>query len=349
MELTLEQLAERIGATLVAGATAGGVLIRAVAAVDAACEHDITFATSDKHLALAAHCKAGAILVAKAVEGLDRPQLVVPSVDAALIEILTLFAPPLRPLEPGIHPSALVDPTVRLGTGVSIGPGVVIEADAVIGDHVILRAGVRIGQAVEIGGQTCLDCNVVVYHHCRIGSHVIIQANTTIGAMGFGYAHFNGQHRLVPHNGAVVIEDFVEIGANCCIDRAKFANTIVGSGTKMDNLVQIGHNVVIGRCCLLAAQVGIAGSSRIGDGVVLAGQVGLADNITVGQGVKVGAQSGVMGNIPDGQTVVWTPAIEQSQALRVVGEVLRLPKTAKRVSQLAKRLDSLEAAKDDKG
>ncbi|MCP4451016.1 MAG: UDP-3-O-(3-hydroxymyristoyl)glucosamine N-acyltransferase, partial [Planctomycetes bacterium] len=180
-------------------------------------------------------------------------------------------------------------------------------------------------------------------------ANVIIQANTTIGAVGFGYAHYDGVHTLVPHNGGVIIEDHVEIGSNCCIDRAKFANTVVGAGTKLDNLIQIGHNVVIGKCCLFASQVGIAGSTTLGDGVILAGQVGMADNLTIGDGVKAAAQSGVMSNVPAGQTVVWAPALEQSQAMRVVGEVLRLPKTAKRVRQMAKRLDKLEASENDKG
>ena len=291
----------------------------------------------------------GAVLVSEKIEALSCPQLVVSSVDRALIDVLTLFAPVLRPMAVGIHPSAVVAETAQLGQGVCIGPSAVIEDNVVIGDHVVIRAGCKIGQQTIIGAHTRLDWNVVVYHGCKIGSHVIIQANTTIGAVGFGYAYLDDAHQLVPHNGGVIIEDFVEIGANCCIDRAKFTNTIVGAGTKMDNLVQIGHNVIIGKCCLLAAQVGIAGSSKLGDGVVLAGQVGLADNLIVGDRVKVGAQSGVMNDVPEGQTLLWSPALEQSQAMRVLGEVLRLPKTAKRVRQLTKRLDELEASEDDKG
>ncbi|MHC4595971.1 MAG: hypothetical protein ACYS19_13655 [Planctomycetota bacterium] len=145
-----------------------------------------------------------------------------------------------------------------------------------------------------------------------------------------------------------MIEDFVEIGANCCVDRAKFGNTIIGAGTKIDNLVQIAHNVVIGKCCLIAALVGISGSCRLGDGVVLGGQVGLADNIEIGDGTMVGAQAGVMNNVPAGQKLAWTPAIEMKKALRVVGSVLRLPKMAEQLKQLSKRVEELEAAEDDK-
>lgn len=349
MEITLEQLAERLGATLEADDRARGGLLKRVAASEAAGPYDISFINNDRHRATAAKCRAGAVLVSEKIEALSCPQLVVSSVDRALIDVLTLFAPVLQPMSVGIHPSAVVAETAQLGQGVCIGPSAVIEDNVVIGDHVAIRAGCKIGQQTIIGAHTRLDWNVVVYHGCKIGSHVIIQANTTIGAVGFGYAYLDDAHQLVPHNGGVIIEDFVEIGANCCIDRAKFTNTIVGAGTKMDNLVQIGHNVIIGKCCLLAAQVGIAGSSKLGDGVVLAGQVGLADNLIVGDRVKVGAQSGVMNDVPEGQTLLWSPALEQSQAMRVLGEVLRLPKTAKRVRQLTKRLDELEASEDDKG
>jgi UDP-3-O-[3-hydroxymyristoyl] glucosamine N-acyltransferase len=193
-----------------------------------------------------------------------------------------------------------------------------------------------------------LDSNVVIYHNCCIGNNVIIQANTTIGSTGFGYTFISGAHQLIPHNGGVVIEDFVEIGANCCIDRAKFRNTIIGAGTKIDNLVQIAHNVVVGRCCLIVAQVGIAGSCRLGDGVVLGGQVGLADNIEIGDGTQVAARSGVVGSIPAGQRVGGVPATDIREALRIAGLTRRLPKFAEQLKQLAKRMEELEAAKDNK-
>lgn len=349
MEITLKELKEKLNAQLIGTEDDESRQIDSVGSIELAGPNQVTHLSDGRHLATAMKSQAGAVLVAKAYDELTCAQLVVDCVDQALIECLTLLAPPYKPEAEGIHETAVVADSAQLGEDVSIGPGVVIEHDAVIGNHVTLRAGCKIGQGVKIGDHTRLDWNVVVYYGCQIGSHVIIQAGTVIGAVGFGYAHFGGKHTLVPHNGAVIIEDFVEIGANCCIDRAKFTNTIVGTGTKMDNLVQIGHNVKIGKCCLLASQVGVAGSTTVGDGVVLAGQVGLADNITIGDGVKIAAQSGVMNNIPAGQTIVWSPGIEQSQAMRVIGEVLRLPKTAKRVKQMAKRLDKLEASENDKG
>jgi UDP-3-O-[3-hydroxymyristoyl] glucosamine N-acyltransferase len=347
MKLTIKDLAEKLEAQIVGAHVDDGPLIGSVAAMDAAGPEHVSFITNERHKAGADTCQAGAVLVAKARDELSCTQLVVPCVDRALVACLTLFAPPLKPHPKGVHATAIVADSVTLGPDVSIGAGVVIEDDSVIGQGVVLKSGCKIGQGVTIGDHTRFDWNVVVYHGCSVGANVIIQANTTIGAVGFGYAHYDGVHTLVPHNGGVIIEDFVEIGSNCCIDRAKFANTIVGAGTKLDNLIQIGHNVVIGKCCLLAAQVGIAGSTTLGNGVVLAGQVGMADNLTIGDGVKAAAQAGVMSNVPAGQTVVWAPALEQSQAMRVVGEVLRLPKTAKRVRQMAKRLDKLEASEND--
>ncbi|OHB67411.1 MAG: hypothetical protein A2Y77_05275 [Planctomycetes bacterium RBG_13_62_9] len=182
-----------------------------------------------------------------------------------------------------------------------------------------------------------------------MGNHVIIQSNSTIGAVGFGYAFIEGAHRLIPHNGGVIVEDFVEIGANACVDRAKFGNTIIGAGTKIDNLVQIAHNVVIGKCCLIAAQVGVAGSCRLGDGVVLAGQVGLADNIEIGAGTMVGAQAGVMSSVPPGERLAWSPAIDVKEAVRVVAHILRLPKLSQELKRLTAKVEKLEAAKDDQG
>jgi UDP-3-O-[3-hydroxymyristoyl] glucosamine N-acyltransferase len=231
---------------------------------------------------------------------------------------------------------------------VSVGANAVIDDGVEIGQNSIISSGCKIGENSKLGEHSRLDSNVVVYHNCRIGNNVIVQANSTIGSTGFGYSFIDGAHRLIPHNGGVIIEDFVEIGANCCVDRAKFGNTIIGAGTKIDNLVQIAHNVVIGKCCLIVAQAGIAGSCKLGDGVVLGGQVGLADNIEIGNGTMIGAQSGVSSSVPAGQKLLWTPAIKKEDAMRTIGLVLRLPKMAQQLKQLSKRIDKLEAAEDNK-
>ena len=188
----------------------------------------------------------------------------------------------------------------------------------------------------------------MVYHNCSIGNNVIIQANSTIGSVGFGYSFIDGSHKLIPHNGGVVIEDFVEIGACCCIDRAKFGNTKIGAGTKIDNLVQIAHNVIIGRCCLIAGQVGISGSCKLGDGVILAGQVGLGDNIEMGDGAIAGAKAGVPHSVDAGKRVLGSPALEVTEMIRIFSLMRRLPKMADTLKQLQKRMEGLESSKDDK-
>jgi UDP-3-O-[3-hydroxymyristoyl] glucosamine N-acyltransferase len=181
-----------------------------------------------------------------------------------------------------------------------------------------------------------------------VGNNVIIQANSTIGSTGFGYAFIDGVHQLIPHNGIVVIEDFVEIGASCCVDRAKFGETRIGAGTKIDNLVQIAHNVIIGKCCLVAGQSGMGGSVKIGDGVVLAGSVGLIDNIEIGDTAIVGARSFVINSIEPGTHVLGFPAIEHKEALRVWAATNRLPKLIEQFRELSTRVEKLEASKDDK-
>jgi len=349
MTLTITELAERLGARVTGGKAGLNNQISAVQAVAAAQAQDVTFVSDRKHEAAVKTCAAGAVIVAEPVEGLSKPQLVVENVDAALITALECFAPALKPAPEGVDDSARLGANVQLGAGVSIGPWVVIDDNAEIGAGTVIGSGARIGEGTTIGANCRLDSHVVIYHHCAIGNHVIIQANSTIGSVGFGYTLLDGAHRLIPHNGGVVIEDFVEIGANTCVDRAKFGNTMVGTGTKIDNLVQIGHNVIIGKCCLIVSQVGVAGSCRVGDGVVLAGQVGLADNIEIGDGAMIGAQSGVVDDVAPGKKMAWTPAVQVKEAARAIGYIFRLPKFAQQLKRLTAKVEELEAAKDHKG
>lgn len=349
MTVTILELAKRLGATVV-GAPAGlENRIAGIQPIEAAGENDVTFVTDARHQAVVAGSRAVAVIVAKPIDGLAMPQLLVADVSAALIATLNLFAPPLKPPAEGVDPSARIGSGVHLAAGVSVGPFVVIGDDVQIGANTVIAAGCRIGQNTQIGSDCRLDANVVIYHGCLLGNHVIVQANSTIGSVGFGYALIDGAPRLIPHNGGVILEDFVEIGANSCVDRAKFGNTIVGAGTKIDNLVQVAHNVVIGKCCLIAAQVGVAGSSRLGDGVVLAGQVGLADNIEIGAGAMIGAQAGVMSSVGPGEKLAWTPAMNIKEAARVIGHILRLPKLSQELKRLTAKVDKLEAAENDKG
>jgi UDP-3-O-[3-hydroxymyristoyl] glucosamine N-acyltransferase len=344
MELTVAELAKRLEAGLIGDDTG---IIRSVGPVGSADRHTLTFLASDRYLAELKKSCAGAVIVDKAVNGLTIPQLVVKNVNAALIESLKIFAPKLEAPVAGIDPTAKLAPQVKIGKNVSIGPLVVIENGVGIGDDTVIRAGCKIGQNTKIGNNCRLDCNVVIYHNCTLGNNVIIQANSTIGSIGFGYAFIDGAHRLIPHNGVVVIEDFVEIGANCCVDRAKFGETRIGAGTKIDNLVQIAHNVIIGKCCLIAGQAGISGSVKMGDGVVLAGQSGISDNIEIGDGAIVGARGCVLKSIGPGAQVLGYPAIEHKEALRVWAGTQRLPKLMEQMKELSARINKLEASKDN--
>ncbi|MFC1792203.1 UDP-3-O-(3-hydroxymyristoyl)glucosamine N-acyltransferase [Planctomycetota bacterium] len=348
MKLTVKQLAKRLGAELTGDANKIGRQITAVSPVKAAGESEVTFISDEKHKASLSQSHAGAVIVSARIEGLDKPQLIVNNVDVALIEALRIFAPDLKVITEGVDPTAKVADNVKIAKGVSVGANAVIDEGVEIGQNSIIGSGCKIGENSKLGEYSRIDSNVVIYHNCCIGNNVIVQANSTIGSTGFGYSFIEGAHRLIPHNGGVIIEDFVEIGANCCVDRAKFGNTIIGAGTKIDNLVQIAHNVVIGKCCLIVALAGIAGSCKLGDGVVLGGQAGMADNIEIGAGTMISGQAGVMSNVPAGQKLAWTPAIKKEDAMRTIGLVLRLPKMAKQLKQLSKRIEQLEAAEDDK-
>ncbi|MHC4265598.1 MAG: UDP-3-O-(3-hydroxymyristoyl)glucosamine N-acyltransferase, partial [Planctomycetota bacterium] len=243
MQLTLAQLAEKINAELIGQSTCK---ICSVNAIAAAGKNDVTFVSDKKYIQELEKSKAAAVIVKKSIEKLDKPQLIVKNTDKALIKALSIFAPELKKPVPGIDQTAVVAKNVKIGQGVSIGPRVVIDDNVEIQDNSVLKAGCIVGENSKIGKNCRIDSNVVIYHNCIIGSNCIIQANTTIGSTGYGYAQIEGTHHLIPHNGGVAIEDFVEIGANCCVDRAKFGNTIIGAGTKIDNLVQIAHNVIIG-------------------------------------------------------------------------------------------------------
>ncbi|MCP4613083.1 MAG: UDP-3-O-(3-hydroxymyristoyl)glucosamine N-acyltransferase [Planctomycetes bacterium] len=352
MSLTIEQLAKRLGADPdKIGSSAPGVVskeITGVGTVKTASENEVTFISNNKFKAAIADSCAAAVIVSECIDGLDKPQLVVNNVNVALIEVLNIFAPQLKPVTPGIDPTARLAQNIRIAEGVSVGAYVVIDDGVEIGPNSVISSGCKIGENSKIGSNCRLDSNVVIYHNCRLGSNVVIQANSTVGSTGFGYSFIEGAHRLIPHNGSVIIEDFVEIGANCCVDRAKFDNTIIGTGTKIDNFVQVAHNVVIGKCCLIAGQTALAGSCKLGNGVVVGGQVGVKEDVEIGDGAMIGGGSGVIQDVPAGKTLFGTPALEMKEEFRIISARKRLPNMAKQVKQLIKRVERLEAAEDDK-
>lgn len=341
--MLLSEIAANLDAKLLGD---GQIEITAVNTIQDASESEICFLTSAKHAKGVGESRAAAILVDRSLDDFPAAQLVVKDVNASLIALLKLFAPSLTPLE-GVHPTAVVESSVELDPTVTVGPGAYIAPGVTVGKGTVIGPNCSVGENTRIGAGCRLDSHVVVYHNCQIGNGCVIQANSTIGATGFGYSFIGGQHQLVPHNGGVIIEDGVDIGANACIDRAKFGNTVIGAGTKIDNLVQVAHNVKIGRLCLLAGRVGIAGSTIIGDGVIFAGDAGAVDNICIGDGAVIGVRSIATRDVPAGETVYGTPPQNLRRELKCVSVYQRLPELAKEIKQLHQKIEELETAKDN--
>lgn len=255
-----------------------------------------------------------------------RTLIVVPDADLGLIEALKVFAPAGPGRTPGVHPSSVVHPSASVDATAHIGPHCVVEAGSVIGAGAVLIAQCFVGADARIGAGSTLHPGVRVLERCLVGRMCILHSGVTLGADGFGYRpRPDGRGLLkVPHIGNVVLGDDVEIGANTCVDRAKFGSTTIGHGTKIDNLVQIAHNCSIGRCCVLCGEVGLAGSVTLGDGVVLGAKVGIADNLTIGAGAQVGAAAGVMNDIPPKETWLGMPARPAKETLRMMAELRKM-------------------------
>ena len=342
-KLTTSKLAELVKGKLIGSES---VVIESVNSLRAAKENELAFLSSDKYIHELQKSRAGAVLVLQELEGCNCPQIVVDNVDESLITVLEYYAPE-KNVKPGKHPMSWVSESAELGENVSIGAFAVVEDGVCIGDNTVIKAGCKVGSNTQIGQNCLLDDNVVIYDNCRVGNNCVIQANSTIGGVGFGYRAVNNMPKLVPHLGGVVLEDFVEIGANSCVDRAKFGNTVIGLGTKIDNLVQIAHNCVIGRCCLIAGQVGMAGSTVIGDGVVIGGQAGIGDHKKIGNGAKLGAKCGVVGDVSPGSQLWGVPAYDVKEYMKNHLLVRKLPELMKTIKDLTEKVEKLEASKDN--
>jgi UDP-3-O-[3-hydroxymyristoyl] glucosamine N-acyltransferase len=347
---TTGAIAEAIDAELVGPPD---IKIDRIAAVDAAGPGAITFLRSRRFSNLWARSSASAAIVGPEADARSaddgRALLFVTDADVALTKLLRLLAPPRPNLAPGIHSSAVVDASATIGQGAHVGPHCVIGADAVIGDGAVLIANVHIGREAEIGAITTLHPGVVILDRCIVGSACILYPNVVIGADGFGYHPSPDGRGLtkVPHIGIVRIGDGVEIGANSAVDRAKFGETIIGDGTKIDNLVQVGHNVNIGRCVIICGCSGIAGSATIGDGAMLGAATGVTDGRTVGPGARTGARSAVMNDIPAGETWVGYPAVPSRNWARAMVALKNLSAHLRIVRRLAKAETALEEAPSD--
>ena len=316
--------------------------IRGIAALADAVPGDLSFLGNPKYKAEVTATRASVVLLPADFAGKPKPDqlfLLVENPSVALARVCARLEQSLWPKPvPGIHVSAIVGPGAKISAAATVGPLCVIEADAVVGEHAHLQAQVFLGRAARVGDDCWLMPGVTVAAECELGRRVRLQPGVVIGSDGFGYEFVQGRHEKVPQVGHVVIGDDVEIGANSTLDRARFSRTVVGEGTKIDNLVQIAHNVVIGRHCLLCSQVGISGSTQLGDYVILAGQSGLAGHLTLGQGAKVGGSAAVTQDVAPGAYVNGNPAIPFMLERRIAILKQRLPELFRRVDALEARL-----------
>jgi UDP-3-O-[3-hydroxymyristoyl] glucosamine N-acyltransferase len=306
-----------------------------MAPVEEAGPGQVTFLSNPKYATQARETKAAAVIAKERIPGARCAFLLSPNPYHAFACALELFHPPARPA-PGISPMASVHPGASLGKDVSIGPFVVVEDGAIVGDRVSLYAGAYVGREAIVGEETLIYPHVTLYQGVRVGRRVILHAGCVIGSDGFGFAPSAEGYRKIPQVGIVEIGDDVEIGANTTIDRAAMGVTRIGRGTKLDNLIQVGHNVTIGTDTVIAAQAGISGSCRIGNRVMIGGQAGLAGHLEVGDGVMLGAKTGVAGSLGTAESTAWsgTPAMPHKTWLRMVTLLPSLPELFRRVKRL---------------
>jgi UDP-3-O-[3-hydroxymyristoyl] glucosamine N-acyltransferase len=315
--------------------------LRGFAPADRAKSGDLTFAENEIYFGRAEQSAASAILVDGPFVSSKKTLIKVSNSRIAFARVLPLFFPdPVFP--PGVHSSAVVDPSAQIADSAHVGPGCIVGAGSRIGPRTVLCGNVFVSPACEIGEDCHLFANVTLYSRTQLGNRVRIHAGSVIGSDGFGYVMDEGVYRKIPQVGSVILQDDVEIGACVTIDRGALGPTVVGRGTKIDNLVQLGHNVTTGEHCILVSQTGIAGSTRLGNYVTLGGQVGLAGHLKLGNRVMVAAQSGVMHNIPDGEKWMGAPARPNQQMKRQFIALERLPDLVKRVAELEKKLEELQ-------
>ncbi len=342
MQMTVREIADFLKGEQLGD---GDIIIKGIAGIKEAKEGEITFLANPRYNHLISQTQASAIITSRDINFTSKTLIRVDNPSLAFARIVDKFFPKKHIHPKGIHPAAIIPKTASLGLNVSVGAYTVIEDNVAIGDNTIIYPGCYIGRGTHIGNDTLIYANVSIREEVAIGSRVVIQSGSVIGSDGFGFISFEDRHERIPQVGTVVIEDDVEIGANVTIDRARFDKTIIGKGTKIDNLVQIAHNVIIGNNCIIVAQVGISGSTILGKNVTLAGQSGIVGHVTIGDNAIVAAQSGVSKSVP-ANTIVWGyPAKPQSVARKINACIQNLPRLYKKVEDIRKRLTGSEKNK----
>ncbi|MBI4309891.1 MAG: UDP-3-O-(3-hydroxymyristoyl)glucosamine N-acyltransferase [Candidatus Omnitrophica bacterium] len=340
MHLSLADIARLVGGELIGD---GNVEISGCSGILEAKKGDLTFLANPKYSPQAETTQASAIIIPRQMTLPGKFFIRVDNTSLAFTQVLNRFIERLPNHHPkGIHPTAIIAPDVKIGKGVAVGAYTVIESGSSIGEYSVIYGHCYIGHGARVGSNSLIYPQVVVREGVLIGQRAIVHSGTVIGCDGYGYVTVEGRHVKIPQLGTVVIEDDVEIGANVTIDRARFDKTVIGEGTKIDNLVHIAHNVTVGKHCLIVAQVGISGSSRIGNYVILAGQVGVVGHLSIGDGAVVAAQSGVSKSIKAGEQVFGSPAQPIKEAFRTNAHVQRLSHYAATIKDLKKRIEELE-------
>ncbi|MBW8885477.1 MAG: UDP-3-O-(3-hydroxymyristoyl)glucosamine N-acyltransferase [Planctomycetia bacterium] len=343
MSLPLSEIARLIEGNF----TGSDVEITGAATLPVARPGEITLADHPKLAPKLARSEASAVIVPATLQPTDRPYITVNDVHAAFAKIVAHFHPPRQTHFDGISPAAYVHPTARVAAGTEIHPQAFVGAHAEIAAGCIIHSGVRILDGCRIGEGCTLFPNVVLYENTILGQQVIIHAGAVLGAYGFGYNSSDGRHKLCSQLGHVEVGDQVEIGAGTTIDRGTYGPTVIGSGTKIDNLVQIGHNCRLGRHNLICSQVGIAGSCTTGEYVVMAGQVGLADHLHIGDGAMLGAKCGVMTDVPPGKRYLGAPAVEERQFFRSISLIQQLPEIRRQLHEAQRAIIRLAGERGD--
>jgi len=338
---TLAELADYVGGRVCGDST---VVIKSASTLSRAGRGEISFLANARYEKQIYATKAGAVIVGSEIAGIDVPLLIADDPYYAFMQIMVLLHGHRKHKKIGISPHASISDSAKIGADCNIHDFVGIADNAKVGDGCIIYPGVYIAEGVHLGSDCIVYPNVTVYDHCQIGNRVIINANTSIGEDGFSYATHRGIHHKIPQTGIVVIEDDVEIGVSCAIERGTLGDTVIGQGSKLGDLVTIGHGTKIGSNCLLVAQVGIAGSTNLGHHCVVGGQVGIVGHINIGNYVTIAAQAGVINNIPDGKVVLGAPAIEASQGKRAYSMIQYLPEMRQSIRALQNQIQKLAAS-----
>ncbi len=339
MAKTLKEIAEFIGGEIVGDAD---TVISGVAGIEEATAGDITFLANPKYASYLEKTGASAVITSRDVEFRVKPVIKTDNPSLAFTKVVTFIQAAREEHFKGIHKSAVIGKNVSLGRNLAIGAFVVIEDGCSVGDNAVIYPNCYLGRKTSVGKKVLIYPNVSIREDCSIGDRVIIHSGSVIGADGFGYVTVDGIHQKIPQVGNVVLEDDVEIGANVTIDRARFDKTVIGQGTKIDNQVQIAHNVRIGKNCLIVAQVGISGSVTIGNNVILAGKAGVAGHITIGDNCVVMGGAGVTKSLPEGSVVWGIPARPADEAKRAAIYVMNLPKLFDSIKEIKKKITELE-------